>query len=91
MTEIRNTYYERHPEALLPDVNDALTWLLDHAERYRDFFQCDCEPGYESDTGAWNHDERCASGWEDHLELLADRVAQLAGQMAREGQVKGWQ
>lgn len=53
------------------DVKIIKDWLDDHIE----FFNCDCEPYMESDTGAWIHNENtCSAFMTDHVEITLTRL-----------------
>jgi hypothetical protein len=54
-------------------LREIASFLADH----NGVFECDCEPGYESDTGAYNHASKCASWMEDHTDIVLRETADL--------------
>ena len=69
--------YQARPEEVAEAITDLANWISDHEERV---FECDCDASYESDTNAWNHQDRCASHFIDSaLIVLRSTVAYLKG------------
>lgn len=71
---------ERRANARRQQPEQYSKWLVEAANflaEHNDWFACDCDAYQESDTGAWIHqEEKCASFWEDHLDIMLREVAE---------------
>lgn len=62
--------------AILSDAQSGMEWALGKMR----FWECDCDPGYESDTNAWIHGDDCASLWEGHFEATVEQLKAFGGE-----------
>lgn len=64
-----------HELRLLHELRVATRYLKESLEyENSEFFDCDCNPEYESDTNAWNHnEEKCASFIGYHIDAVIDQ------------------